>query len=72
MVLEEKLLECISEVFSFYLYSEGKSPTFSYQMRSYFLTSYFLVNAICAFVFHEKNLSNARSLREESLLFAFN
>ena len=30
------------------------------------------MNAIRAFVFHEKNLSYARSLRGESLLFALN
>ena len=37
-----------------------------------FLTSYSLVNAIRAFVFHDKNLSYARISREESLLFALN
>ena len=41
-------------------------------MRSYFVTSYSLVNAIRAFVFHEKYLSYARILREESLFFALN
>ena len=45
VVLEEILLGMNSrsfEVLSFYLYSDGKSYHFSYQIRSYFLTSYSL------------------------------
>ena len=72
LVFCDNLLERFSVVCSFYLYSIGKSPNLSYQMRSYFLTSYSLVNFIRAFAFYEKNLSYARILREESLLCVFN
>ena len=55
-------------VFSFYLYSDRKSPFFVSNEK--LLLNF--VFSIRALVFYEKNVSYARILREESLLFALN